>query len=64
MARSGGASTSLSGADGWMDGRESAAVARSLWCALEKATGVEEKTVEEDEGNGVNSVPGRPRGVH
>jgi hypothetical protein len=35
MARSGGASTNLVGTGGWMDGRGSIAVARSLRCARE-----------------------------
>jgi hypothetical protein len=53
MARSGSASTSLVGADGWMDGRGSTAVARWLRCARER----------ESNGGGRESDGGRQRGM-
>jgi hypothetical protein len=53
MARSGGDSASLAGAGGWMDGRGSTAVARSLRCARER----------ESNGSGRESDGGRRRGM-
>jgi hypothetical protein len=53
MARSSGTSTSLVGDGGWMDGRGSATVARSLQCARER----------ENNGSGRESDRGRRRGM-
>jgi hypothetical protein len=59
MVRSGGASTSLAGAGGWMDGRGSTAVARSLWCARERESNGSRRESDGGRRRGMGSTPPR-----
>jgi hypothetical protein len=60
MAQSGGASTCLAGAGGWIDGQGSTTIARSLQCGKREreAIAVEEKVTEEEEGEWGQPDPG------